>query len=89
MSQPSWTNQAEYQDRPDMANYQQWLMETGRQPNYLPPPWTKPRAHPNAKYRAKLREACKGLWEGEGQAEPLSYDPYYDEGSEYRAYEEL
>ena len=24
-----------------------WLVETGRQPNYLPPPWTKPRARSN------------------------------------------
>ena len=37
VSQPSWADQAEYQDRLDMANYQEWLMETGRQPNYLPP----------------------------------------------------
>ena len=52
-------------------------METGHQPNYLPPPWTKPRARPNAKCRAKVREACKRRWEGEGQAdyEPHSYDP--------------
>ena len=79
-----------YQDRLDLANYQQWLMETGHQPNYLPPPWTKPRARPNAKRRAKQREACKRHWESEGQAdyEPHSYDPYYYEGSEYGAYEE-
>ena len=38
VSQPSWANQVEYQDRLDMANYQQWLMQTCHQPNYLPPP---------------------------------------------------
>ena len=65
-----------------MANYQQWLVETGCQPNYLPQPWAKPRARPNAKSKAKLREACKRRWEGEGQDEygPYSYDPYYYEG---------
>ena len=88
-SQPSWADQVEYYERLDLANYQQWLMETGLQPNYLPPLWTKPRARPNAKHRAKLREVCKRCWEG-GQAdyEPHSNDPYYHEGSEYGTYEE-
>ena len=47
MSQLSWANQVEYQDRLDLANYQQWLSEKGCQPNYLSPPRTKTRAHPN------------------------------------------
>ena len=55
--QSSWADQVEYQDRLDMAYYPQ--VETGRQPNYLPPPWTKPRARPNAKRRAKLWETYK------------------------------
>ena len=42
VSQPSWADQVECKGRLDMANYQQWLMETGHQPNYLPPLWTKP-----------------------------------------------
>ena len=42
VSQPSWADQVEYQDRLDKASYQQWLMETGRQPNYLPPPGPSP-----------------------------------------------
>ena len=49
VSQPFWAGQVDCQDRLDLANYQHWLMETGCQPNYLPPPWTKPRARPNAK----------------------------------------
>ena len=73
-----------------MANYQHWLVETGHQPNYLPPPWTKPRARPNAKRRSRHREAGKWHWESEGwtEYEPHSYDPYYYEGREYGAYEE-
>ena len=35
---------------------------------YLRHPWTKPIAHPIAKRRAMLRDACKTCWEGEGQA---------------------
>ena len=52
--------------------------------------WTKPRARPNAKGRAKLTEACKRRWEGEGQViyEPHSYHPYFYEGQEYGAYDE-
>ena len=41
--QPSWAYQVEYQDRLEMANYQQWLVEAGRQPNYLPHPGLSPR----------------------------------------------
>ena len=90
VSQPSWADQLEYQDRLDMANYQQWLVETGRQPNYLPPPWVKPQARPKAKRRDKLREASKRRWESEEQDEygPYSYDPYYYEGQEYGTYDE-
>ena len=53
VSQPSWVDQVEYQDMLDLANYQQWLMETGSQPNYLPPLWTKPRASPNLRVAYK------------------------------------
>ena len=73
-----------------MANYQQWLVDTDRQSNYLPPPWVKPRARPNAKRMAKLWEAWKRGWEGEEQDQygPYFYDPYYYEGQEYGTYNE-
>ena len=64
VSQPSWADQVEYRDMLDMANYQ--LVESGRQPNYLPPPWVKRRARPK----------CRALGErGTGRVQPLFIRP--------------